>query len=285
MATKTSSITEPYFSHDISSRQDKDIILLIDEMGFEGYGLFWAVVEFMHRNKLNVGEERLVVGKAYADKIERILNDFNLFRIENDEYISDRILANISKQEEKSKKASSAASAKWALSALKKAYLEVFEVEPCLKDEEIKNFLKYFNKFSILKDRLKDVLYTLKKLKFENNKDFTPSINWLLESNNLTKLINGAWGELRNWQAHKDYIAQQKKEKEQTLRGLNDTRFDINSVSSKADAIELVLTNSTFIDATNRLVINPEYSGLVKKFDLSMSELCKAKLERINDGK
>ena len=44
MSAKTSSITEPYFSHDLFSREDKQIKLLIEEMGFEGYGLFWAIV-------------------------------------------------------------------------------------------------------------------------------------------------------------------------------------------------------------------------------------------------
>ena len=89
---KVSEIIEPYFSHDISSRQDRNIILLLDEMGYEGYGLWWAVVEFMHRNQLKVGEERLIAGKDNAEKVKRILNDFDLFRIEDDEYVSDRIL-------------------------------------------------------------------------------------------------------------------------------------------------------------------------------------------------
>ena len=57
----------------------------------------------------------------------------------------------------------------------------------------------------------------------------------------------------------------------------------MNTVSSKTDAIELVLNNSTYVDVKKKLVVNPEYSGLIKKFDLSMTELCKAKLERISD--
>lgn len=283
MSAKTSSITEPYFSHDLFSREDKQIKLLIEEMGFEGYGLFWAIVEFMHRNTLKIGEERLVVGKANCEKVERILNDFGLFRIEDGEYVSDRILENIRKQEEKSKKASSAASAKWALSALKKAYIEVFGTEPCLDDPDIKAFLSSYNKFPVFKTRLKDVLYTLKKLKFENNKDFVPSINWLFQDNNLSKLLNGGFGELRSWSAHKQYLEQQKQENLEHVRGLGDERFDMNTVSSKTDAIELVLNNSTYVDVKKKLVVNPEYSGLIKKFDLSMTELCKAKLERISD--
>lgn len=263
---KVSEIVEPYFSHDIASRQDRDIILLLDEMGYEGYGLFWAIVEFLHRNKLRVGEERLIAGKDYAQKVEHILNNFELFRIEDGEYISDRILRNISKQTEKSKKASAAAQAKWNLSALKSAYIEVFNQEPCLTDEEGKTFLKYTEKFPNLKDKLCDVLYTLQKLKFDNNKDFTPTINWLLEGTNLTKLMNGAYGELKNWQAHKDWLAQ----KEQP-RGLSD--FDIDSVGSVVDAKELILSHSKYDKATNKFIVEPEYSGLIDKFELSRREL------------
>jgi len=278
---KVSEIIEPYFSHDIASRQDRDIILLLDEMGYEGYGLFWAVVEFMHRNKLRVGEERLIAGKDYAEKVAHILNDFELFRIEDGEYISDRILRNINKQTEKSKKASAAAQAKWTLSALKSAYIEVFGQEPCLTDEEGKIFLKYTDKFPNLKDRLCDVLYTTQKLKFDNNPDFIGSINWLLQSNNLTKMLNGGFGELKNWQAHKQWLAKKELENKQP-RGLGD--FDIETVNSIEDAKELVLTHSKYDESRKQFVVEPEYVGLIDKFELSKKELRKLKIERIGQN-
>lgn len=279
---KVSEIVEPYFSHDVSSRQDRSIILLLDEMGYEGYGLFWAVVEFMHRNKLRVGEERLIAGKEYAEKITKILNDFELFRIENGEYISDRILRNINKQTEKSKKASAAAAAKWAMSSLKSAHIEVFGIEPILNDDEIKIFLDYTNKIPNLKDRLCDILYTTQKLKFENKPDFKGSINWLLRDTHLTQMLNGGFGDLKNWQAHKDYLAKKEQENNQP-RGLGDDDFDINTVSSKTDAIELVLSHSSYFKAQKKFIVNPQYSGLIEKFDLSKTELRKMKLERMSE--
>lgn len=271
---KVSEIIEPYFSHDVSSRQDRSIILLLDEMGYEGYGLFWAVVEFMHRNKLRVGEERLIAGKDYAEKVHRVLNDFELFRIENDEYISDRILRNISKQEEKSKKASAAATAKWAMSALKSAHIEVFGIEPVLNDDEVKTFLNYTNKIPNLKDRLCDFLYTTQKLKFENKPDFKGSINWLLKDTHLTQMLHGGFGDIKSWQAHKEFLA--KKEKEQ-VKGLMD--FDIDTVDSKVVAEELVLTHSEFNPARNQFIVEPEYAGLIDKFELSKKDLRKKKLK------
>ncbi len=278
---KVSEIVEPYFSHDIASRQDRDIILLLDDMGYEGYGLFWAIVEFLHRNKLRVGEERLIAGKNFADKVAHILNDFELFRIENGEYISDRILRNINKQTEKSKKASAAIQARWALSALKSAHIEVFGQEPCLTDDEVKIFLKYADKFPNLKDRLCDILYTTQKLKFDNNPDFIGSINWLLQGNNLTKMLNGGLGELKNWQAHKQWL-EKKEQKKNQPRGLEEnTQINFDAISSKADAVELVLNNSTYFEAKNKLIINPAYTVLVEKFDLPIPELLKKKKERL----
>jgi len=274
---KVSEIIEPYFSHDISSRQDRSIILLIDEMGYEGYGLFWAVVEFMHRNKLRVGEERLVAGKDYADKIHQILNEFELFRISDGEYISDRILENISKQKEKSKKASAGAYAKHALSALKKAHIEVFGIEPVLNDEETKVFLNYSNKITNLKDRLPDLLYTTQKLKFENKPDFKGSINWLLKQGNLTQMLNGGFGTIKSWQAHKEQLAK----KEKSKQGIQ-AAFDIDTVDSRAKAEDLVLTHSNFDTTTNKFIVEPEYTGLISKFDLSKDMLRKKKIERIS---
>lgn len=274
---KVSEIIEPYFSHDVSSRQDRSIILLLDEMGYEGYGLFWAVVEFMHRNKLRVGEERLIAGKDYAEKVHQVLNDFELFRIENEEYISDRILRNISKQEEKSKKASAGAYAKHALSALKKAHIEVFGVEPVLDDDEVKKFLNYTNKIPNLKDRLCDFLYTTQELKFENKPDFKGSINWLLKDTHLTQMLHGGFGNIKSWQAHKDNLI-----KKEQMKGLTD--FDIDTVDSKAVAEELVLTHSNYDAKTDKFIVEASYKGLINKFDLSKKDLRKKKLQEIGQN-
>lgn len=275
---KVSEIVEPYFSHDISSRQDKSIILLLDVMGYEGYGLFWAIVEFMHRNSLSIGEERLVAGKEYAEKVSHILNDFKLFRIENDEYISDRIQNNINKQKEKSNKAKVAANVKWMLSSLKKAHIDIFGIEPVLNDDEIKTFLNYTNKIPNLKDKLPDLLYTTQKLKFENKPDFVGSINWLLKGSNLTQMLNGGFGELKSWQAYKDSLVKKEGEHESVS-----TDFDIDTVSSKADAEELVLTYSTFDSVSNQFIVEKKYSGLISKFDLSKKELREKKIKRIGN--
>ena len=68
--TKVSKLKNPWFQHDLFPLGDKKIIKLIDIMGNEGYGLFWRIVEFMHKNELNAGEENLIAGKENAAKIQ-----------------------------------------------------------------------------------------------------------------------------------------------------------------------------------------------------------------------
>lgn len=263
---KTSSITEPYFSHDIYPQADKKIVLLIDEMGYEGYGLYWKIVEFMHRNKLNIGEERLVAGREFQDKVSRILNDFYLFRKEDGEYISDRILRNISKQEEEFEKKSKAANTRWVLGTLKKSYIEIFGKEPVLEDKEIQALMKYVNKIDGFKDKLPDILFTTKLLKFDNNPNFNPCINWLLAENHLGKLLNGEYGKLKSWSKHKEALKKAELTKEHEELQERDINLDL--FDSKIKAIEFIADKNS-----NLKFINPAHKELMKKFDISIKEL------------
>lgn len=263
---KTSSITEPYFSHDIYPQADKKIVLLIDEMGYEGYGLYWKIVEFMHRNKLNIGEERLVAGREFSDKVSRILNDFHLFRKEGEEYVSDRILRNINKQEEEFEKKSKAANTRWILGTLKKNYIEIFDKEPVLDDKEIQALMKYANKIDDFKDKLPDILFTTKLLKFDNNPKFNPCINWLLAENHLGKLLNGEYGKLKSWSKHKEALKKAELSKEQ--EELQENNINPDLYDTKIGAIEFIAANNQ-----NLQFINPAHKELMKKFDISIKEL------------
>ena len=118
---KVSEITEPYFSHDISTRCDEKILKMFfgfrraaKEMSREelesfvpmaAYGVFWSIVEYMHRNILETKDTDVLADDLRISEkfIKMILDEYGLFRQEDDKYISDRILRNINKQEEKDK--------------------------------------------------------------------------------------------------------------------------------------------------------------------------------------
>ena len=272
---KVSEITAPYFSHDMYPQKDKSIVMLMDELGYEGYGLYWRIVEFMHQNELCVGEERLIAGKDYVEKVKSILNNFDLFRIEDNRYISDRILRNLAEQKEKMESKSKAAKARWGLSSLKKIYIEIFGKAPVLSDEEIETYLKLTDKIEDFKTKLPDILFTVKKLKFENNPNFDPSINWLLANKNLPKLLNGEFGPLLSWEKHKKELEQKKKSAEQKEQSELQQEQEnqkliaqIDSICNKIDAIEFIVNRNS-----NLNFINPAHKSLMQKFDITKKEL------------
>lgn len=272
---KVSEITAPYFSHDMYPQKDKSIVMLMEELGYEGYGLYWRIVEFMHQNELKVGEERLIAGKAYVEKVKSILNDFDLFRIEDEQYISDRILRNLAEQKEKMETKSKAAKTRWGLSNLKKIYIEIFGKAPVLSDDEIETYLKLSDKIEDFKTKLPDILFTVKNLKFENNPNLNPSINWLLANKNLPKLLNGEFGPLFSWEKHKKKLEQNKKSAEQNEQAENQQEQEsqkrltqIDSIENKIDAIEFIVNQNY-----NLNFINPAHKSLMQKFDITKKEL------------
>lgn len=269
---KTSEIVSPFFSHDISTRESKEIKRIIRDLGFEGYGLFWALVEFMHKNSLMVGEEDLVIDETFTNKIKQILTQYGLFHIDDNFYISDRILRNINKQEEKSQQNTMAAKIRWALSGLRKIYTEIFGKAPYLNDDEIKVYMKYSEKLESFKEKLPDILYTTKLLKFDNNPDFDPSINWLLAGNHLTKLLNGEYGQLKSWQAHKDYIKRQTEEAERAAEEDAAEENILETFKTKESALEYLAESFARLKT-----ITPDKQPLMKNFGITIDEIKKYK--------
>ena len=296
---KVSEITEPYFSHDIAARQDEKILKMFfsfrkqaKEMTREeleslaalsSYGLFWSIVEYMHRNPLAVSDSDVIADDLRISEkfVKMVLDDFELFRIENEQYVSDRILKNINKQEEKSSASSKAAKARWVLSKLKSDYTEIYGFAPVLSDKEIAIFLKYSEQIEGFKDNLADYLYTVKGLKFDNNPNFNPSINWLLTENHLPKLVNGEYGKLKSWAKE---VARRKaieKQKQEEQAAEEENSLDIETVCNRVDAVNILVKYSNWIKAVNRLHINPYAEPLLKKFDIDRAEIKELKIKEL----
>ena len=299
---KVSEITEPYFSHDIAARQDEKILKMLfsfrkraKEMSREelesfvalgSYGLFWAIVEYMHRNQLAVTDSDVIADDLRIPEVfvKMVLNDFELFRIENEKYISDRILKNINKQEEKSSANSKAAKARWVLSKLKSDYMEIYGVAPVLNDKEVAIFLKYSEQIENFKDNLADYLYTTKLLKFENNPKFNPSINWLLTDNHLPKLVNGEYGKIASWAKAVAARKAQEKQEQMEKAEREERSFNIETVSTRVEAVNILLRNSQYVKTHNKLIVYPDAEPLLKKFDIDRSEIKELKLKELGDS-
>ena len=293
---KTSEITKPYFSHDESASQDgkilkmfRDFRKLSKEMTREelesfvavgAYGIFWRIVEFMHGNNLLVDDVDVIADDLRIDTrfIEMILNNYELFRIEGDCYISDRILKNLNKQQSKSEKSKTAVETRWLLSDFDKNFEDIFGKKPVLSSDEIEALKKYSQQISDLREKLPDLLYTLKGLKFETDTKFVPSVNWLLKGNNLLRLYNGEFGKLKHKLTEKE-IAEQKKlqeEKEAELNKPSELEMQAERISSKADALDFIVgqyRGKSIPMNSGKIFLIPTLKDLAKKFDITNAEI------------
>ncbi|RLJ34153.1 uncharacterized protein DUF4373 [Chryseobacterium sp. 7] len=72
-----------YFSHDSNARQDEKIIALRMKLGWEGYGLYWALIEKLRdaTNYMCVKDYNLIAFDLRSDaaKIKSIIEEFGLF--------------------------------------------------------------------------------------------------------------------------------------------------------------------------------------------------------------
>lgn len=88
-----------WFSHDFNAKDDPKIMLLVDELGMEGYGIYWVLIETLrgcpearYRYPL-----RLIpsLARKYATttpKVETVIRNYGLFVIENKKFFLSKSL-------------------------------------------------------------------------------------------------------------------------------------------------------------------------------------------------
>jgi hypothetical protein len=106
-----------YFSHDSNAKDDPKILQLRMELGWEGYGLFWALIELL-RNESDYRMRTHYKSIAFAlqtqeDTIKKLINDFDLFVINEQYFWSESLLKRMELKEERSEKARESAKKRW----------------------------------------------------------------------------------------------------------------------------------------------------------------------------
>lgn len=104
-----------YFSHDCNAQDDPKCMMLIDDLGMEGYGIFWALIEKLRAEKdytLPVSicgrfARRWATSEA---KIQAVVLQYGLFEIDNEVFFSLRLKRSM---EERSSKARISAESRW----------------------------------------------------------------------------------------------------------------------------------------------------------------------------
>ena len=138
-----------YFSHDYNARNDIKIKRLIVKHGYEGYGFYWALIEdlYQNANALPLDYDCIAYDlRASSDVIRSIINDFDLFQVDDDTFCSLSVQRRLDKRNKKSLKARQSAMKRWGgdANALRKkcegnAIKESKVKESKVKDNKVNN--------------------------------------------------------------------------------------------------------------------------------------------------
>ena len=104
-----------YFSHDANAQDDPKCMLLIDQMGMEGYGIYWGLIEKLRAEKdyklpLEVITPFAKRWGTSKEKVETVVKSYNLFKISQNYFFSLRLKNSMT---EKTERAKLSASARW----------------------------------------------------------------------------------------------------------------------------------------------------------------------------
>ena len=136
-----------YFSHDSNSRNDEKLLRLRMSLKWEGYGLFWAIVEKLREgtNYQLTRDYNLIAFDLRTDAslVKSIIENFGLFSFTDDGkcFYSERLLKNMDFKKSKSDKARDNAHSRWGENeARKKATKTIIYVIELFNETE--SFIK-----------------------------------------------------------------------------------------------------------------------------------------------
>ena len=106
-----------YFSHDYNSRNDVKIKKLLSKHGLLGYGIFWAIIEELYNNTnvLPIDYDTISFDlRVDKNVLKSIIDDFDLFVFEGNNFGSLSVQKRLEERSEKSKKARESVLKRWA---------------------------------------------------------------------------------------------------------------------------------------------------------------------------
>ncbi len=116
-----------YFSHDYHARGDLRNIR--KDMGLEGVGLYWCLIEILHENGGSIKLSELD-GIAYelqisAELCEKLIRDYDKFTLRNEKITCNRVTKNLKKREEISRVRQAAANERWCVEEKNEAVTDI----------------------------------------------------------------------------------------------------------------------------------------------------------------
>lgn len=86
-----------YFSHDSNARNDVKIIKLRRQLGMEGYGIYWALIEMLRDapdNRLPIESIEDIAFSISCSKenVDAVIRGYDLFMILDETFFSERLI-------------------------------------------------------------------------------------------------------------------------------------------------------------------------------------------------
>jgi len=105
-----------YFPHDYHARHDIKLQNLFLDKGVSGIGIYWCLVEMLYEEggKMPLECERIAkLLQVHNDIIKSIINDYNLFETDKNNFWSLSVLRRLKERNDKSEKARISAKLRW----------------------------------------------------------------------------------------------------------------------------------------------------------------------------
>lgn len=112
-----SKLENHWFPHDINASSDTKIQKLEYKLGLTGYAIFFKLVEVLMQNNGAIDNDLDMLAFQLkctnTELIRAVLNDFDLFVVDDSVITSNRVLYQLNKITEKSEKARESANKRW----------------------------------------------------------------------------------------------------------------------------------------------------------------------------
>lgn len=129
---ESKNIQNRYFPHDIEASADEkftemnyyfrrvkenNLLALLNKslLPYAAYGLYWKIIEHLHKHKIQADKLYVLADEWRIDEdfLKLVLTQFKLFEVEDDLYISKRVLKNLEEQKKRSQSARERVNKRW----------------------------------------------------------------------------------------------------------------------------------------------------------------------------
>lgn len=178
-----------YFSHDYNSRSDEKIKKLIYQHGYEGYGIYWAIIEelYQNANAMQMECERIAFElRTDSNRICSIIQDFDLFVVEDGYFHSPSVQKRLDLRNNKSVKARESAKKRWNNANAMRTHSE----GNAIKESKVKE-----NKGKFIVPSVQELKKEFPELDAQRFHDFYTSKGWMVGKTKMKDWKAAA----RNW--------------------------------------------------------------------------------------